>query len=95
VAAHDGDAVLAAMEAAEVPASAIYSVADMFRDAQFAARGMFERRPCPTARRSTFPASCPSWPKPRGTEWLGPKLGEHTARSSPGSASAGADPRAA
>jgi len=79
VAAHDGDAVLAAMEAAEVPASAIYSVADMFRDAQFAARGMFESATLPDGTPIHLPGIVPKLAEtPGGTEWLGPKLGEHT-----------------
>ena len=79
VVAHDGDAVLAAMEAAEVPASAIYSVADMFRDAQFAARGMFEAATLPDGTPIHLPGIVPKLAEtPGGTEWLGPKLGEHT-----------------
>lgn len=79
VVAHDGDAVLAAMEAAEVPASAIYSVADMFRDAQFAARGMFESATLPDGTPIHLPGIVPKLAEtPGGTEWLGPKLGEHT-----------------
>ena len=79
VAAHDGDAVLASMEAAEVPASAIYSVADMFRDAQFAARGMFESATLPDGTPIHLPGIVPKLAEtPGGTEWLGPKLGEHT-----------------
>lgn len=79
VAAHDSDAVLAAMEAAEVPASAIYSVADMFRDAQFAARGMFEAATLPDGTPIHLPGIVPKLAEtPGGTEWLGPKLGEHT-----------------
>ena len=79
VAAHDGDAVLASMEAAEVPASAIYSVADMFRDAQFAARGMFESATLPDGTPIHLPGIVPKLAEtPGATEWLGPKLGEHT-----------------
>lgn len=79
VAARDGDAVLATMEAAEVPASAIYSVADMFRDAQFAARGMFEAATLPDGTPMHIPGIVPKLEATPGrTEWLGPKLGEHT-----------------
>jgi formyl-CoA transferase len=79
VVAHDGDAVLAAMEAAEVPASAIYSVADMFRDAQFAARGMFEAATLPDGTPIHLPGIVPKLAEtPGGTEWLGPGLGQHT-----------------
>ena len=79
VEARDGDEVLAAMEAAEVPASAVYSVADMFRDAQFAARGMFEPATLPDGQSMHIPGIVPKLSgTPGSTEWLGPKLGEHT-----------------
>ena len=79
VEARDGDTVLAAMEAAEVPASPVYSVADMFRDAQFAARGMFEAATLPDGQRVCIPGIVPKLAgTPGSTEWLGPKLGEHT-----------------
>ena len=79
VEARDGDTVLAAMEAAEVPASPVYSVADMFRDAQFAARGMFEAATLPDGQRVRIPGIVPKLAgTPGSTEWLGPKLGEHT-----------------
>ncbi len=79
VEARDGDTVLAAMEVAEVPASPVYSVADMFRDAQFAARGMFEAATLPDGQRVCIPGIVPKLAgTPGSTEWLGPKLGEHT-----------------
>ena len=79
VAARDGDAVLAAMEAAEVPASSVFSVADMFRDAQFAARGMLEEASLPDGQPLRIPGVVPKLSAtPGSTEWLGPKLGEHT-----------------
>ncbi|TYC56637.1 CoA transferase [Zoogloea oleivorans] len=79
VAARDGDAVLAAMEAAEVPASSVFSVADMFRDAQFAARGMLEEASLPDGQPLRIPGVVPKLSAtPGATEWLGPKLGEHT-----------------
>ncbi len=79
VVAHDGDAVLAAMEAAEGPASAIYSGADIFRDAQFAARGMFEAATLPDGTPIHLPGIVPKLAEtPGGTEWLGPGLGQHT-----------------
>ena len=69
----------AAMEAAEVPASPVYSVADMFRDAQFAARGMFEAATLPDGTPMHIPGIVPKLEATPGrTEWLGPKLGEHT-----------------
>lgn len=76
---HDGDAVLAAMEAAQVPASAVLSVADMFKDAQFIARGMFEQVNLPGGQPMKIPGIVPKLSDtPGSTEWLGPKLGEHT-----------------
>jgi formyl-CoA transferase len=79
VAARDGDAVLAAMAAAEVPASSVFSVADMFRDAQFAARGMLEEATLADGQSLHIPGVVPKLSEtPGATEWLGPKLGEHT-----------------
>ncbi|WP_374495439.1 CaiB/BaiF CoA transferase family protein [Zoogloea sp.] len=79
VAARDGDVVLAALEAAEVPASSVYSVADMFRDAQFAARGMLEQATLPDGMPMRIPGIVPRLTDtPGATEWLGPGLGEHT-----------------
>ncbi|WP_374486281.1 CaiB/BaiF CoA transferase family protein [Zoogloea sp.] len=75
----DGDAVLAAMEAAEVPASSVFSVADMFRDPQFIARGMFESVSLPDGTPMRIPGIVPRLTgTPGSTEWLGPALGEHT-----------------
>ena len=79
VAERDGDAVLAAMEAAEVPASSVFSVADMFRDPQFIARGMFEAVRLQDGTPMRIPGIVPRLTgTPGSTEWLGPGLGEHT-----------------
>jgi len=79
VAARDGDVVLAAMEAAEVPASPVFSVEDMFRDAQFVARGMIEEAALADGTPIRIPGVVPRLvDTPGGTEWLGPGLGEHT-----------------
>lgn len=79
VAERDGDVVLAAMEAAEVPASSVFSVADMFRDPQFIARGMFESVHLPDGTPMRIPGVVPRLTAtPGSTEWLGPGLGEHT-----------------
>ncbi len=79
VAARDGDSVLAALAAAEVPASSVYSVADMFRDAQFAARGMLEQASLPDGTPMCIPGIVPRLTAtPGSTEWLGPQLGERT-----------------
>ena len=79
VAARDGESVLATLEAAEGPASSVYSVADMFRDAQFAARGMVEQATLPDGTPMRIPGVVPKLTEtPGSTEWLGPGLGEHT-----------------
>ena len=78
VAAHDETEVLAALAAAEVPASRIFSVADMFADPQFLARGMIEMVKLPDGRDCRVPGIVPKLSEtPGGTEWIGPGLGEH------------------
>ena len=73
------DAALAALKAADVPASRIYSVADMFGDPQFAARGMIEQQHLPDGTALKVPSVVPKLSAtPGGTAWLGPALGEHT-----------------
>jgi crotonobetainyl-CoA:carnitine CoA-transferase CaiB-like acyl-CoA transferase len=73
------DAALAALAAADVPVSRIYSVADMFRDAQYAARQMIETQRLADGTPLAVPAVTPKLSAtPGGTRWLGPALGEHT-----------------
>jgi crotonobetainyl-CoA:carnitine CoA-transferase CaiB-like acyl-CoA transferase len=75
----DIDAALAALDAADVPVSKIYSVADMFGDPQFAARAMIERHALSDGTPLAVPAVTPKLSAtPGGTRWLGPRLGEHT-----------------
>lgn len=67
------------LQAADVPVSRIYSVADMFDDPQFAARGMIESQQLPDGTPLKVPAVVPKLSAtPGGTAWLGPRLGEHT-----------------
>lgn len=76
---HDIDAALAALQAADVPVSRIYSVADMLADEQFAARQMIEQQALPDGTPLKVPAVVPKLSAtPGGTRWLGPALGEHT-----------------
>ena len=73
------DQALAALEQAQVPASRIYSVADMFRDPQFAARAMIEEHALGDGTPLKVPAIVPKLSETPGrTRWLGPALGEHT-----------------
>ncbi|MDA0234363.1 MAG: CaiB/BaiF CoA-transferase family protein [Proteobacteria bacterium] len=79
VAQHDEAAVLATLAAAEVPASRIYSVADMFADPQFLAREMLHSVKLPDGRDCRMPGVVPKLSgTPGGSEWIGPALGAHT-----------------
>lgn len=79
VARHDEAEALAALAAAEVPASRIHSVADMFADPQFIAREMLQTVKLPDGRDCRMPGIVPKLSAtPGGTEWIGPALGEHT-----------------
>ncbi|MFN9029990.1 MAG: CaiB/BaiF CoA transferase family protein [Betaproteobacteria bacterium] len=73
------DEALAVLTAADVPASKIYSVADMFTDPQFLARQMIERHLLADGTAMAVPAVTPKLSATPGqTRWLGPKLGKHT-----------------
>ncbi|HAF55598.1 MAG TPA: formyl-CoA transferase [Thauera sp.] len=79
VAQHDEAAVLGTLAAAEVPASRIYSVAEMFADPQFLAREMLHTVKLPDGRDCRMPGVVPKLSvTPGGAEWIGPALGEHT-----------------
>jgi crotonobetainyl-CoA:carnitine CoA-transferase CaiB-like acyl-CoA transferase len=73
------DSALEILGRADVPVGKIYSVADMFRDPQFIARGMIEQHHFPDGTPVKLPAVTPKLSEtPGGTRWLGPRLGEHT-----------------
>jgi formyl-CoA transferase len=75
---HDYDQVSAALEAAEVPAGPIHSIADIARDPQYLARHMLEQVTLPDGKPLKIPAVVPKLSEtPGGTDWIGPKLGEH------------------
>lgn len=74
----DIDSALAALKAADVPVSKIYSVRDMMTDPQFLARGMFEQHAFSDGTPIKLPAVTPKLSETPGTtRWLGPALGEH------------------
>ncbi|OZI71025.1 CaiB/BaiF CoA transferase family protein [Bordetella genomosp. 12] len=73
------DQALGRLRDADVPVGKIYSVADMFADPQFLARGMVEQHHFPDGSPVKLPAVVPKMSlTPGGTRWLGPRLGEHT-----------------
>jgi len=77
--ANDEATVLATLNNAEVPATRVYSVADMFADPQFIAREMFQAAKLPDGKDFKIPGIVPKLSEtPGGTEWLGPELGAHT-----------------
>lgn len=64
---------------AEVATGPIQSIADIVRDPQFLARGMFEPAILPDGRAMRLPAPVPRLSEtPGGTRWIGPGLGAHT-----------------
>ena len=76
---HPLDAVLVALEKAEVPAGRIYSVADIVEDPHYLARGMIEPMVLPDGVEVKMPGVSPKLSEtPGGTRWPGPTLGEHT-----------------
>jgi formyl-CoA transferase len=76
--ARDFEQVFAQLEAAEVPVGPINDIADIARDAQFAARGMFESFPLADGRPLRIPKVVPELSAtPSRTRWIGPELGAH------------------
>lgn len=72
--------VMQALNAAEVPASRIYSAEDMFNDPQYLAREMFLQARLPDGKPFKMPGIVPKLSDtPGSTEWVGPALGEHNA----------------
>jgi crotonobetainyl-CoA:carnitine CoA-transferase CaiB-like acyl-CoA transferase len=77
---HDRDHVLQRLQAAAVPAGPIYSVADIVHDPQYWARQMLLRVEDPRLGPVVVPGVMPKLTaSPGGQQWLGPRLGEHTA----------------
>lgn len=73
--------VLTTLSQAEVPASRIYSAADMLGDPQFLAREMFLSARLPDGKPFKMPGIVPKLSAtPGSAEWIGPELGEHTDR---------------
>jgi crotonobetainyl-CoA:carnitine CoA-transferase CaiB-like acyl-CoA transferase len=72
------DEAYAAMIEAEVPCGPVYSIADIARDEQYIARGLFEPVEIGPGDTVKIPAVLPKLTAtPGGTDWIGPKLGAH------------------
>ncbi|MEH6490859.1 CaiB/BaiF CoA transferase family protein [Halopseudomonas sp.] len=70
--------VLEILNRAEVPASKIYSAADMFSDPQYLAREMFLSATLPDGKAFKMPGIIPKLTEtPGDVKWTGPALGEH------------------
>lgn len=77
-AVHDAAHILAELDKAQVPGGPIYSVADMFNDPHFQARGMFENVTV-NGKPLAIPAIMPKLAgTPGGTSWPGPEVGSHS-----------------
>jgi formyl-CoA transferase len=71
--------VLAAMEAAEVPAGRIYTAADIAADPHYHARGMIERITAADGVPLSVPGIIPKLSAtPGAIRTMAPRLGEHT-----------------
>jgi formyl-CoA transferase len=78
--AHGLDHVLETLDKADVPAGKIYSIADIVRDVHYQARGMIERHKLGGEEELLLPGIVPKLSETPGkTQWIGSKLGEHTA----------------
>jgi crotonobetainyl-CoA:carnitine CoA-transferase CaiB-like acyl-CoA transferase len=74
----DLDDCLERLNGAGVPAGPIYSIEDIFRDAQYQAREMILDVAHPDFGTLKVPGIIPKMSKtPGSVQWLGPKLGEH------------------
>jgi len=77
--AHALEVVLKALDGVDVPAAKVYDVADIVSDAQYLARDMIEQHQLPDGKPVKLPGIVPKLSDtPGATEWIGPKLGEHT-----------------
>lgn len=66
------------MVEADVPSGPVYSIADIAKDEQYKARGIFETVEIEEGDNVKIPAVLPKLTEtPGGTDWIGPKLGEH------------------
>lgn len=77
---HDIDHVLNVLEAAAVPSSRVFTVADIYQDPHYRARHMIEQFTLPDGAPIDLPGVVPKLSETPGqTRWVGPELGQHTA----------------
>jgi formyl-CoA transferase len=77
---HDLDAVLQALERAEVPSGRVYDAEDILNDVHYRARNVIEQWRLPDGKPMSIPGIVPKLSAtPGATRWLGPTLGQHTA----------------
>ncbi|MPZ15636.1 MAG: CoA transferase [Chloroflexi bacterium] len=75
---HSLEECIRLLDEAGVPAGPIYSIADIVRDPQYAARGMIEEVEAPGIGRLKIPGIVPKFSAtPPSTRWIGPPLGAH------------------
>jgi formyl-CoA transferase len=80
-AASDAATVIECLTGAGVPVGLVYSVADMFTDPQFAARGMIEAARLADGTDIHIPGVVPKLSETPGrTDWLGPEIGATSIR---------------
>ena len=78
-AARTVEEALAALDAADVPAGRIYSVADIVADPHYQARAMILSADLPGGKQVKMPGIVPKLSETPGeVRWQGPALGEHT-----------------
>ncbi|MQR01166.1 CaiB/BaiF CoA transferase family protein [Glaciimonas soli] len=76
---HDLEYVLQVLEKAEVPGSRIYNAADIHQDPHYRARDMIQQFTLPDGQPIEMPGIVPKLSETPGkTNWVGPKLGQHT-----------------
>jgi succinyl-CoA---D-citramalate CoA-transferase len=74
------DHVLKVLAEAQVPSGKIFSIADIVTDPQYLARDMIRQATLPDGTTLRVPGIVPKLSDtPGDLEWVGPKLGEHTA----------------
>ncbi len=76
---HDLEDVLVVLDKAAVPNGRVYTAEDISKDPHYKARNMIERFELPDGQPIDLPGIVPKLSETPGrTNWVGPKLGEHT-----------------